>query len=55
MADKTEIVIFGGIIVDQYVLVDRYPERGGDALMTDSFSVSAAARSTSARPCKILA
>ncbi|MGG4035658.1 carbohydrate kinase family protein [Paenibacillus cisolokensis] len=37
MADKTEIVIFGGIIVDQYVLVDRYPERGGDALMTDSF------------------
>lgn len=37
MADQTNILIFGGIIVDQYVLVDQSPARGGDALIRESF------------------
>ena len=31
------ILIFGGLIIDRYLLVDRYPERGGDGTITDSF------------------
>jgi sugar/nucleoside kinase (ribokinase family) len=34
---KTQILIFGGIIVDQYALVNKSPDRGGDVLITDSF------------------
>lgn len=37
MKRKMEIVLFGGIIVDQFVVVDRMPERGGDTWIRDSF------------------
>jgi sugar/nucleoside kinase (ribokinase family) len=37
MAAKANILIFGGIIVDQYVRVGQSPARGGDALIRDSF------------------
>ncbi|WP_219834974.1 carbohydrate kinase family protein [Paenibacillus sp. R14(2021)] len=37
MTDSTTILLFGGIIIDQYVLVDQSPPRGGDALIHDSF------------------
>jgi sugar/nucleoside kinase (ribokinase family) len=37
MADQKQILLFGGIIVDQYVLVDSSPVKGGDALISESF------------------
>ncbi|MCC3374344.1 carbohydrate kinase family protein [Cohnella sp. REN36] len=37
MNHTREILILGGIIVDQYVLVNESPKRGGDALIHDSF------------------
>ncbi|MED2974190.1 carbohydrate kinase family protein [Fictibacillus sp. B-59209] len=37
MTQKSQILIFGGIIVDQYVIVDHSPDRGGDVLISDSF------------------
>lgn len=31
------VLILGGILIDQYVLVDAYPKRGKDTLIQDSF------------------
>jgi len=34
-----EILICGGLLIDRYLLVDKYPERGGDGYLLDSFDV----------------
>lgn len=34
-----KILICGGLIIDKYVLVDEYPERGGDGYITGGFDV----------------
>lgn len=35
--DGVSVLIFGGIIVDSYMIVTEYPVRGQDALINDSF------------------
>jgi len=35
-----ECAIFGGLILDKYLEVEAYPERGGDGLITDEFDIA---------------
>ena len=34
MSLRRNVLIFGGIIVDRYIVVDKYPVPGDDALIT---------------------
>lgn len=34
---KDKVIVMGGIIVDKYILVDKYPIRGQDAIIKKSF------------------
>lgn len=34
-----KILICGGLLIDRYLSVDKYPSRGGDGYITDSFDV----------------
>jgi len=34
-----KILVCGGLLIDRYISVDRYPPRGGDGYITDSFDV----------------
>ena len=53
-----KMLICGGLLIDRYVTVDRFPARGGDGYITDSFDVvggcalnmAKAARSLGAEP-----
>lgn len=33
---KEDILIFGGLLLDRYIKIDRWPERGQDGFMTDA-------------------
>ncbi|MCL1809438.1 MAG: carbohydrate kinase family protein [Clostridiales bacterium] len=39
MANRNGVLICGGLLVDRYMLVDKYPERGEDGCITGSFNV----------------
>ena len=34
-----KILVCGGLLIDRYISIDRYPLRGGDGYITDSFDV----------------
>jgi ribokinase len=37
-SDSMRILILGGVIIDQYLMVESFPDRGGDVLVTDTSS-----------------
>ncbi len=37
MKDRNGILIFGGLMIDRYFMVNRFPQRGGDALILDTY------------------
>lgn len=39
MAGGNGILICGGLLIDRYALIDRYPARGGDGYILESFDV----------------
>ncbi|KXH87013.1 carbohydrate kinase family protein [Sporosarcina sp. HYO08] len=37
MADQNHVLIFGGIIIDRYIVVEKYPSLGQDTLIKEEF------------------